>query len=58
MGMGLYICKELVQLHNGSITAQNRPEGGCEISFWITPCLDQVSEQSYHANSAVTTMDA
>jgi signal transduction histidine kinase len=37
MGMGLYICKELVRRHSGDITAHNREEGGCEISFWITP---------------------
>lgn len=28
-GLGLFICRELVRLHGGSITVTNRPEGGC-----------------------------
>ncbi|EFH88224.1 HAMP domain-containing sensor histidine kinase [Ktedonobacter racemifer] len=36
-GLGLYICKELVARHGGSIAARNLPEGGCELSFWVVP---------------------
>jgi signal transduction histidine kinase len=29
-GLGLYICKLLVERHGGTIALRNRPEGGCE----------------------------
>ena len=30
-GIGLYICKKIVEAHGGSISANNKPEGGAEI---------------------------
>jgi signal transduction histidine kinase len=35
MGLGLYVCKTLVEHYGGSIAACNLPKGGGEISFWI-----------------------
>ena len=32
-GLGLAIAKTVVELHNGSIAAQNRPGGGAEFSI-------------------------
>jgi signal transduction histidine kinase len=29
-GLGLSLCKEIVRLHHGEISARNKPEGGCE----------------------------
>jgi signal transduction histidine kinase len=34
-GLGLYVCKLLVERHGGVITIQNHPAGGCE----VTVCL-------------------
>lgn len=34
-GLGLYICKVLVERHGGTITLRNHPAGGCE----VTVCL-------------------
>jgi signal transduction histidine kinase len=34
-GLGLYICKLLVEQHGGSISIQNHPAGGCEVSVHI-----------------------
>lgn len=34
-GLGLYICKLLVERHGGTITLQNRPAGGCEVAVCL-----------------------
>jgi signal transduction histidine kinase len=33
-GLGLAICKKLIELHEGEIGAQNNPEGGA--CFWFS----------------------
>jgi len=35
VGLGLYVCRVLIEKHGGQIMARNRPEGGCEVSFWL-----------------------
>ncbi|MDD5126392.1 DUF4118 domain-containing protein, partial [Methylovulum sp.] len=35
VGLGLAICKAIIEVHGGSIHAQNRPEGGAVFSFMI-----------------------
>jgi PAS domain S-box-containing protein len=35
MGIGLSICKEIVEAHGGRITAQNNPAGGASICFTV-----------------------
>jgi two-component system sensor histidine kinase KdpD len=35
VGLGLTICRIIVQAHGGRITARNRREGGAEFSFTI-----------------------
>ena len=34
-GLGLFICKEIVEEHGGEITIENMPQGGCKVSFTI-----------------------
>jgi signal transduction histidine kinase len=34
-GLGLYICKIIIEAHGGHIWARNKPQGGCIFSFSI-----------------------
>ena len=34
-GLGLSICKLLVERHGGTIAIQNHPTGGCEVAFCL-----------------------
>ena len=33
--MGLAICKAIVEAHGGTITANDRPEGGAQVCFTL-----------------------
>jgi signal transduction histidine kinase len=35
MGMGLPICRSILEAHGGSIIASNRPEGGARFAFTL-----------------------
>ena len=41
MGIGLSVCRTIVQAHGGKLTARNRPEGGAEFRFSL-PCEEML----------------
>lgn len=34
-GLGLPLCREIIEAHGGRLTIRNRREGGLEVSFWL-----------------------
>ncbi|MGE3807071.1 MAG: DUF4118 domain-containing protein [Gemmataceae bacterium] len=40
VGLGLAICRAIVQAHGGRIRARNRPQGGCEFIIEL-PCAEE-----------------
>ena len=41
-GLGLAICRTIIEAHNGHITARNRPGGGAEFSFTLPVPQEQL----------------
>jgi signal transduction histidine kinase len=37
MGLGLAVCRRVVEAQGGKIWAENRPEGGCDFVFTVPP---------------------
>jgi two-component system osmolarity sensor histidine kinase EnvZ len=37
MGLGLAVCKRLIEAQNGRVWAVRRPEGGCDFFFTLSP---------------------
>ena len=36
-GVGLPLCREIVEAHGGTLRLQNRPDGGTVVSVWLPP---------------------
>jgi two-component system sensor histidine kinase KdpD len=55
VGLGLAICRAIVEAHGGSIVGETRPEGGARISFRIPrgvpPVLDDIEPDPQEATS-------
>jgi len=54
-GLGLSICRAIIEAHNGTITAENLPEGGCRTTVRINDTsdvgTDPIVEPEPHAPS-------
>jgi C4-dicarboxylate-specific signal transduction histidine kinase len=37
MGVGLSVCKTIIDAHGGTLTATNLPEGGAQFTIWLPP---------------------
>ena len=44
-GMGLALCREIVESHQGRLRLGRREGGGTEVSFWLPPQLSTVTKQ-------------
>ena len=44
MGMGLPICRTIIELHNGRLWAENRPEGGASFQFTLSTAEQTVTK--------------
>ncbi|MFO0837969.1 MAG: ATP-binding protein [Phycisphaerae bacterium] len=42
-GLGLSIAVSVVRLHGGTISAQNRPDGGCEVEINLPPAAPELT---------------
>jgi len=36
-GIGLPLCREIIEAHGGSLRIQSRTGGGIAVSFWLPP---------------------
>jgi signal transduction histidine kinase len=43
LGLGLWICKRVVEAHGGSIWAENEPGGGCRVQFSVPTALPDIA---------------
>ncbi len=49
MGMGLAICRSILELHYGALDAREAPGGGAVLSFTV-PCVDQAADERASAS--------
>lgn len=54
-GLGLSICRKIIDLHGGTIGAVNHPEGGCVFSFCLPACPSSGEANPAPANGGLNT---
>jgi two-component system sensor histidine kinase KdpD len=47
-GLGLFICRELVRLHNGRIWVEDRPGGGSRFCFTLPVANEETADEKSH----------
>ncbi|WP_051532386.1 PAS domain-containing sensor histidine kinase [Brackiella oedipodis] len=50
LGMGLNICRTIIESHNGRLWAEHNPEGGCIFHFRL-PCVAELAAPSTHPHT-------
>ena len=55
MGIGLSISRSIIEAHEGGISAENDPQGGAAMRFWLPRCQGEAEAGHGHGVDSVTT---
>ncbi len=55
MGIGLSISRSIIEAHDGRISAENDPQGGAAMRFWLPRCQGEAEAGHGHGADSVTT---
>lgn len=55
MGIGLSISRSIIEAHDGGISAENDPQGGAAMRFWLPRCQGEAEAGHGHGVDSVTT---
>ena len=55
MGVGLSISRSIVEAHDGGISAENDPQGGAAMRFWLPRCEGEAEAADGYGSDAHTT---
>jgi C4-dicarboxylate-specific signal transduction histidine kinase len=54
MGIGLSISRSIIEAHDGRISAENDPQGGAAMRFWLPRCQGEAEASHGHGADSVT----
>jgi signal transduction histidine kinase len=55
MGIGLSISRSIIEAHEGGISAENDPQGGAAMRFWLPRCQGEAEAGHGHGANSITT---
>jgi C4-dicarboxylate-specific signal transduction histidine kinase len=55
MGIGLSISRSIIEAHDGGISAENDPQGGAAMRFWLPRCQGEAEAGHGHGADSVIT---
>jgi signal transduction histidine kinase len=53
MGIGLSISRSIIEAHDGRISAENDPQGGAAMRFWLPRCQEEAEAGHGHGTNSV-----
>ena len=55
MGVGLSISRSIIEAHDGGISAENAPQGGAAMRFWLPRCESETEAVHGYGSDSITT---